>query len=208
MSLFQATIRNTNTKGQVNSLRRNGEVPGIIYGGENANEKISLNKKDVKIFLFSENLDKRSLTRSHFEKGKSLAIVPCYQDNEKTLSVYLRNQLKDYQGLNQDLINMLIKNSGEDRKVLSQEVEKIKGLFLTKKIEEEKLTKLINNTYNIDFDHLRDSCLEADKKGLNKNLGSVSLQGEKAYFYIGNLSGRIQKLLDLMRDFFMRGSPI
>ncbi len=55
MSLFQATIRNTNTKGQVNALRRNGEVPGIIYGGENANEKISLTKKDVKILINKEN---------------------------------------------------------------------------------------------------------------------------------------------------------
>ena len=55
MSLFQATIRNSNTKGQVNSLRRNGEVPGIIYGGENANEKISLTKKDVKILINKEN---------------------------------------------------------------------------------------------------------------------------------------------------------
>ena len=55
MSLFQATIRNTNTKGQVNTLRRNGEVPGIIYGGENANEKISLTKKDVKILINKEN---------------------------------------------------------------------------------------------------------------------------------------------------------
>ena len=55
MSLFQATIRNTNTKGQVNALRRNGEVPGIIYGGENVNEKISLTKKDVKILINKEN---------------------------------------------------------------------------------------------------------------------------------------------------------
>tara|TARA_B100000965_G_scaffold379658_1_gene375573 strand:+ start:54 stop:776 length:723 start_codon:yes stop_codon:yes gene_type:complete len=55
MSLFQATIRNTNTKGQVNALRKNGEVPGIIYGGEDANEKISLTKKDVKILINEEN---------------------------------------------------------------------------------------------------------------------------------------------------------
>ena len=39
MSLFQATIRNTNTRGQVKTLRKNGEVPGIIYGGKNTNEK-------------------------------------------------------------------------------------------------------------------------------------------------------------------------
>ena len=55
MSLFQATTRNTNTKGQVNALRKNGEVPGIIYGGEDANEKISLTKKDVKILINEEN---------------------------------------------------------------------------------------------------------------------------------------------------------
>ena len=154
-------------------------------------------KEDVRIFLFAENLDKRSVVRSHFENEKNLAVVPCYQDNEKTLSIYLKNKLKDYQGLSQELVNMLIKNSGADRKILSQEIEKIKGLFLTKKIEQEKVIKLINNAYNVDFDSLRDSCLEANKKGLNKNLGNISLQGEKAYFYLSNLSNRIQKLLDL-----------
>ena len=154
-------------------------------------------REDVKIFLFSENLDKRSTARSHFENEKSLAIVPCYQDNEKTLSIYLKNKLKDYQGLSQELVNMLIKNSGMDRKVLSQEIEKIKGLFLKKKIDQEKVIRLINNAYNIDFDQLRDSCLEANKKDLNKNLGNISLQSEKAYFYLSNLSARIQKLLDL-----------
>ena len=154
-------------------------------------------REDVKIFLFAENLDKRSTARSHFENEKSLAIVPCYQDNEKTLSIYLKNKLKDYQGLSQELVNMLIKNSGMDRKVLSQEIEKIKGLFLKKKIDQEKVIRLINNAYNIDFDQLRDSCLEANKKDLNKNLGNISLQSEKAYFYLSNLSARIQKLLDL-----------
>ena len=154
-------------------------------------------KEDVRIFLFAENLDKRSAVRSHFENEKNLAVVPCYQDNEKTLSIYLKNKLKDYQGLSQELVNMLIKNSGADRKILSQEIEKIKGLFLTKKIDQEKVIRLINNAYNIDFDRLRDSCLEANKKDLNKNLGNISLQSEKAYFYLGNLSSRVQKLLDL-----------
>ena len=154
-------------------------------------------KKDIKIFIFAENLDRKSATRSHFENEKNLGVVPCYQDNEKALSIYLRNKLKDYQGLSQELINTLIQNSGADRKVLSQEIEKIKGLFLTKKIEQEKVIKLINNAYNVDFDSLRDSCLEANKKGLNKNLGNISLQSEKSYFYLNSISNRIQKLLDL-----------
>ena len=55
MNLIQASIRDTKTKGQINSLRDNGQVPGIIYGGEDANEKISLSKKEVKILINKEN---------------------------------------------------------------------------------------------------------------------------------------------------------
>ena len=55
MSLIQATIRNTKTRGELNILRQSGDVPGIIYGGENANEKISLSKKEVKNLINKEN---------------------------------------------------------------------------------------------------------------------------------------------------------
>jgi len=55
MNLIQATIRNTKTKGELNTLRKNGDVPGIIYGGENTNEKISLSKKEVKNLINKEN---------------------------------------------------------------------------------------------------------------------------------------------------------
>ena len=55
MSLIQATIRNTKSKGQVNALRDAGKVPGIMYGGETANEKISISKKEVKILISKDN---------------------------------------------------------------------------------------------------------------------------------------------------------
>ena len=55
MSLIQATNRSTKTRGELNNLRRNGDVPGIIYGGESANEKISLSKKEVKKLIDKEN---------------------------------------------------------------------------------------------------------------------------------------------------------
>ena len=55
MNLIQATIRNTKTKGQLNTLRKNGDVPGIIYGGQNENEKISLSKKQVQNLINKEN---------------------------------------------------------------------------------------------------------------------------------------------------------
>ncbi len=45
MNTIDATIRNTNTKGQVSSLRIDGNVPAIIYGGTEQNQKISISKK-------------------------------------------------------------------------------------------------------------------------------------------------------------------
>ena len=55
MSTIQATIRDTKTKGQINKLRNNGNVPGIVYGGELPNEKISISTKEIKNLLNQEN---------------------------------------------------------------------------------------------------------------------------------------------------------
>ena len=56
MSLLAATIRETKTKGEVKSLRIKGMVPGIIYGGEEPNQKISVSVKEVKNLLNKENI--------------------------------------------------------------------------------------------------------------------------------------------------------
>ena len=45
MNSLEASIRNTKTKGEINSLRENGNVPAVIYGGTEENQKISLSKK-------------------------------------------------------------------------------------------------------------------------------------------------------------------
>ena len=160
-------------------------------------------QENIKIFLFAQNLEKKSIIRSNFEKNKTAAIIPCYQDNSRTLSEYLRSKLEGFSGMNQEIINLLINNSGLDRKVLSNEIDKIKALFLDKKIKPEKLDNLINNTYNLDFEKLRDSCLEGDKKKLNENLGNIVLQSEDVYFYLGSLNLRIQKLLQLQNQYEM-----
>ncbi len=55
MSIIQATIRETKTKGQVNDLRSTGNVPGIVYGGEQPNEKISITTKELKSLINKEN---------------------------------------------------------------------------------------------------------------------------------------------------------
>ena len=55
MNSLDANIRNTKTKGELNSLRDKGNVPAIIYGGEAQNEKISISKKVLKSLIENEN---------------------------------------------------------------------------------------------------------------------------------------------------------
>jgi len=154
-------------------------------------------KSDIKIFLFAQNLDRKSAVRRNFEKNKEVGIIACYQDNERTLSDYVRKNLEGYRGLSQQMINFLISNSGLNRKTLFHEINKIKSLFSDKNIDIKKLPELLNNNNNLDFDDLRDYCLCAEKEKLNYSLGSVTFQNENAYFYLGILGARIEKLLNL-----------
>jgi large subunit ribosomal protein L25 len=55
MNSIEATIRNTSTKGELGALRKKGIVPGIIYGGKDQNQKVSVSKKEIKILLEKEN---------------------------------------------------------------------------------------------------------------------------------------------------------
>ena len=61
MNTLDANIRNTKTKGELNSLRNNGSVPAIIYGGEAQNEKVSISKKLLKILIDKENFCQKSI---------------------------------------------------------------------------------------------------------------------------------------------------
>ena len=55
MNSLEAIIRKTETKGQLNKLRNQGNVPAVIYGGKTENQKITLTKKQVKALLEKEN---------------------------------------------------------------------------------------------------------------------------------------------------------
>ena len=55
MNSIEVSIRNTKTRGEVNTLRAKDFVPGIIYGGKDKNQKVSISKKLVKFLLDKEN---------------------------------------------------------------------------------------------------------------------------------------------------------
>ena len=55
MNSLDANIRTTKTKGELSSLRDNGNVPAIIYGGEAQNEKVAISKKLLRALIEKEN---------------------------------------------------------------------------------------------------------------------------------------------------------
>ena len=74
MNSIDATNRATNTKGELNSLRINGNVPAIIYGGVEKNEKISLSKKNLKNLIEKENFLSNIISLSL--DGKTQNVLP------------------------------------------------------------------------------------------------------------------------------------
>jgi len=74
MNSLNANIRNNKTKGELNFLKNNGNVPAIIYGGEKENEKISISKKILKIFLEKENFLSNILSLD--VDGKTQNVLP------------------------------------------------------------------------------------------------------------------------------------
>ena len=74
MNTLEANTRNTKSKGDVRSLRLNGNVPGIIYGGSEKNEKVSVSKKILKTLLEKEGFLSSIITLNI--DGKNQNVLP------------------------------------------------------------------------------------------------------------------------------------
>ncbi len=74
MSSIDVSIRNTNTKGEINNLRSKGIIPAIIYGGKEENQKISVSKQIIKSFIEKENFLSNILTLNI--EGNSQNVLP------------------------------------------------------------------------------------------------------------------------------------
>ena len=74
MNSLEASIRNTKSKGDIRSLRSSGNVPAIIYGGKEQNEKITISQKILKPLLEKENFLSSIITLN--VDGKPQNVLP------------------------------------------------------------------------------------------------------------------------------------
>ena len=74
MNSLDANVRINSTKGQLNEIRNSGNVPAIVYGGKDQNQKISISKKMLKNLIDKENFLSNIITLS--VDGKSQNVLP------------------------------------------------------------------------------------------------------------------------------------
>jgi len=74
MNSLEANIRDNSTKGQLNVIRSSGNVPAIIYGGKDENQKISISKKLLKVLIEKENFLSNIVTLN--VDGKPQNVLP------------------------------------------------------------------------------------------------------------------------------------
>jgi len=74
MNSLDASIRNTKTKGEINSLRASGNLPAIVYGGTEENQKISLSTKKIKLLIQKENFLSNMISINI--DGKTVNVLP------------------------------------------------------------------------------------------------------------------------------------
>ena len=74
MNSLEANIRDNSTKGQLNAIRKNGDVPAIVYGGKDKNQKISVSKKLLKLLIEKDNFLSNIITLKI--DGKSQDVLP------------------------------------------------------------------------------------------------------------------------------------
>jgi len=153
--------------------------------------------EDIKLFVLANILDKKSKLRNYFEKKEYLAALPCYKDNERTLFKNIKDKLKEYQGLTPELIDIIMQNSNLDRRIINNEIMKIKSFFYKKRMNKQDLDILLNIKATDDFSLVRDSCLIGNKKKINQLIGEIDLLPEDTYFFLNQISSRVSKLLEI-----------
>ena len=152
---------------------------------------------EQKIFLFSNILEKKSKLRTYFEKSSSCSLIACYEDTEITIRQIIETKLSGYMGLSQQNKNIIFESCNMDRVKLNNELEKIITLFHDKKIDTEKLEKLLDIGVNDNFNNIKDQALLGNSKKTNDLLSTTVIEPEKNMLYLNVINQRLNRLLDV-----------
>ena len=176
-----------------------------------ATEKIfklieEINKRkivDLLIIIETENLEKKSKLRLFFEKDKINICVPCYPDNEQTLTKLAFYFFKERKiNISMENINIIINKCKNDRENLFNELKKIELYCKNKnRISEETILKLVNRSENHQITELVDNCLAKNQKKTANILNENNFSNEDCILITRVFLNKSKKILNLTNDF-------
>ena len=167
-------------------------------------ENIEISKLDnVLIVLNAENLEKKSKLRIKFEKDKNLISIAFYPDNQQTLanlaSIFFK---KNKISISYSVLNSIVNKCNGDREILYNELEKIKLYTLNgKKIDDNKIFKLVNLIENYSVSELADSYLDKNSKKTMSILNENNFNSEDCVLITRIFLNKSKRLLKLCSDF-------
>ena len=158
---------------------------------------------EIKIILESESLEKRSKLRLKFEKDKNFICVAFYPDNEQTLIKLAIDYLKEKKiSLSSSLINIVINKCNGDREVLYNQLSKIELYSKNgKKINEEKILKLVNLIDNHDVSELVNQYLIRNQKKIISILNENNFTNEDCIAIIRTFVNKTKRLFILANNY-------
>ena len=163
-----------------------------------------LNKdiSNIKFFLRTGVLEKKSKLRSFFEKNNKVIVIPVYEDDYRSLYSLIEKYLSANKIiLSRESINLLINRSGNDRFNLKIELNKIYNYSITnKKIDLEIIKKLSNLVENYSVYELADSYLEKNKKNLSKILNENNYSNEDCILILRTIMSKSKRLLSILES--------
>jgi len=167
-------------------------------------ENIEISKLDnVLIILNAENLEKKSKLRIKFEKDKNLISIAFYPDNQQTLanlaSIFFK---KNKIPISYSVLNSIVNKCNGDREILYNELEKIKLYTLNgKKIDDNKIFKLVNLIENYSVSELADSYLDKNSKKTMSILNENNFNSEDCVLITRIFLNKSKRLLKLCSDY-------
>ena len=158
---------------------------------------------DLKIILKSGILEKKSKLRNFFEKESSLAIIPFYEDDYKSLSFIVNDFMtKNKIKLSRESINLLVTRASGDRENLKTELNKILNYsYSNNKIRFEHVQKLTNLSENFAVGELADSYLSKNIKNVSKILNENNYSDEECILILRTILSKSKRLLTIIEKY-------
>ena len=158
---------------------------------------------DLKIILKSGILEKKSKLRNFFEKESSLAVIPFYEDDYKSLSFIVNDFMtKNKIKLSRESINLLVTRASGDRENLKTELNKILNYsYSNNKIRFEHVQKLTNLSENFAVGELADSYISKNIKNVSKILNENNYSDEECILILRTILSKSKRLLTIIEKY-------